>query len=146
MKNDRKSFSLNVGISSVLFIFVILCLISFAVLSLSTAMSDYRFALKLSDNLTNYLSACSTAEETISKTEHNLSSLYDSNISRNGYYEKVGSECSYSFAINELQSLEITVKINYPDSSNPYFYDVTRWQIVTDSNIEYDDTLPVYNP
>lgn len=55
----------NIGASSLLVIFLILCLVTFAILTLTSAKSDADFAEKLAYHKTNYYAACNTAESTL---------------------------------------------------------------------------------
>ena len=58
----------NIGASSLLVIFLILCLVTFAILTLTSAKSDADFAEKLAHHKTNY-AACNTAESTLDKID-----------------------------------------------------------------------------
>ena len=51
----------NIGASSLLVIFLILCLVTFAILTLTSAKSDADFAEKLAHHKMNYYAACNTA-------------------------------------------------------------------------------------
>ena len=86
----RKEFSLNVGISSILFIFVVLALVSFSILSLSSATSDYKLSERVMQNTESYYTACNEAMELLESFDGTLSDLYETGISRTGYYEQVG--------------------------------------------------------
>lgn len=59
----------NIGASSLLVIFLILCLVTFAILTLTSAKSDADFAEKLAHHKTNYYAACNTAESTLDKID-----------------------------------------------------------------------------
>lgn len=59
----------NIGTSSLLVIFLILCLVTFAILTLTSAKSDADFAEKLAHHKTNYYAACSTAESTLDEID-----------------------------------------------------------------------------
>ena len=59
----------NIGASSLLVIFLILCLVTFAILTLTSAKSDADFAEKLAYHKTNYYAACNTAESTLDKID-----------------------------------------------------------------------------
>ena len=54
-----------IGASSLLVIFLILCLVTFAILTLTSAKSDADFAEKLAHHKMNYYTACNTAESTL---------------------------------------------------------------------------------
>lgn len=145
MQEKRKTeFGLNIGISSMLFIFIILCIVSFAVLSLASAQSDYRLSAKVSEHSRAYSEACNEAEQRIASTDFTLKTLYDTGISRSGYFDKVGKKMSFSIPISTILSLEVEIKILYPEGEGESFYEVTRWEVVTDGSLEYDDSLPVY--
>lgn len=70
-KTVRKSSGtfFNIGASSLLVIFLILCLVTFAILTLTSAKSDADFAEKLAYHKTNYYAACNTAESTLDKID-----------------------------------------------------------------------------
>ncbi len=144
MRTNKQRFNLNVGTSSILFIFVILCLVSFAVLSLVSALSDYRLSKDVADNATEYYTACNLAQEQLAEVDEHLSSLYDSGISRVGYFEKTGQTRSFAYPISDYQSLNVEIKILYPEKAGDPFYKITSWMIVTTGSIEYDDSLPVF--
>lgn len=59
----------NIGASSLLVIFLILCLVTFAILTLTSAKSDDDFAEKLAHHKMNYYTACNTAESTLDKID-----------------------------------------------------------------------------
>ena len=59
----------NIGASSLLVIFLILCLVTCAILTLTSAKSDSDFAEKLAHHKMNYYAACNTAESTLDKID-----------------------------------------------------------------------------
>ena len=59
----------NIGASSLLVIFLILCLVTFAILTLTSAKSDADFAAKLAHHKMNYYAACNTAESTLDEID-----------------------------------------------------------------------------
>ena len=48
--NKKKKGFIHIGFSSILMVFTMLCLVTFATLSLITANSDYRLSLKVAEN------------------------------------------------------------------------------------------------
>ena len=44
--DKKKSFPMNIGLSSILLIFVVLCLVSFSILSIVSANADKKLSLK----------------------------------------------------------------------------------------------------
>lgn len=76
----------NIGASSLLVIFLILCLVTFAILTLTSAKSDADFAAKLAHHKMNYYAACNTAESTLDKIDAVLADawqLSDTDTSKN---------------------------------------------------------------
>lgn len=53
-KEKRKFGFVNMGTASLLVVFLTLCLVAFAMLSLSTAKNDYEFSKKLAERSTAY--------------------------------------------------------------------------------------------
>lgn len=145
--NKRHGIRVHVGASSILLIFVILCLVSFAVLSLSSAEADLRLTSKVSDRTSAYYEACNKAESNLASINETCQSLYCSGLSEDDYFSQVGHTKSFSIEISDLQTLSISLRILYPDpdTANDYhtFYQITSWKVLTDENIEYDETLPV---
>ena len=73
----------NIGASSLLVIFLILCLVTFAILTLTSAKSDADFAEKLAHHKTNYYAACNTAESTLDEIDAVLADAWQLYIHRN---------------------------------------------------------------
>ncbi len=144
MAGKKRGLPLNVGTSSVLFIFVILCLVSFAILSLSSAMSDYKLSSRVAENSQAYYDACNSAEEQLASFDKTLKNLYDTGISRSGYYDSVGKKKTFAIPVNDVQTLEVEIRILYPEKEGESFYDITSWKTETTADLEYDDTLPLF--
>lgn len=76
----------NIGTSSLLVIFLILCLVTFAILTLTSAKSDADFSEKLAHHKTNYYAACNTAESTLDEIDAVLADAWqrsDTDTSKN---------------------------------------------------------------
>ncbi|MCQ2519192.1 MAG: hypothetical protein MJ107_01540 [Lachnospiraceae bacterium] len=142
--SKNSSPPLNVGTSSILFIFVILALISFSILSFVSSMSDYKLSNSVADNTASYYEACNYIEEQLSMADDTLKALYDTGISRKGYYDEVGQKRSFAYPISDIQSLCVDISILYPEALGEPFYKIDCWQVVTTGTLEYDDTLDVF--
>lgn len=143
-QKQKQEFSLNVGISSILFIFIVLCLVSFATLSLSSATSDQKLSKRVVANSENYFNACNEAEEQLASFDSTLLTLYESGISRAGYYEQVGHKKSYAIPVSDLQTLKVDIKVLYPEKSGDPFYEISSWCVITTGDLEYDNSLDVF--
>ncbi|WP_101697749.1 hypothetical protein [Clostridium minihomine] len=80
MKNNRQIYP-GVGISSILMIFVILCLTAFGILSFSTARSDWQLTQKNVQSIQSYYDADAKAQEVLAQTDLELARLLRENPS-----------------------------------------------------------------
>lgn len=143
--SKNKQYGMNIGSSSILLIFIILCLVSFAALSLSSAVADQNLTQKAADKTSAYYEACNIAEQKLSKIDTTLSSLYASTQSEEEYFSQTNRELSFSVSISDSQTLQVEIEVLYPTSSDGTFYEVTSWKEVTDeSDLDYNETLPVF--
>lgn len=130
----RFNFSTHVGASSVLLIFMVISLVSFATLSMVNSSADNRLTQKLEEKNTAYYKAVHEANAYLAAT--------DNMLSEGGNLE--GESQTKSFEINDSQSLVVTIILNDNPEAYGRYYTVTQWQIVSeDSSDEYDVTLPV---
>ena len=67
--NKRKFPVTNIGSVSLLMIFIVLCMVTLAALSLSTASGSYRSAQTLAGHTTAYYRASNKAEKKLAETE-----------------------------------------------------------------------------
>ena len=126
--NKRKFPVTNIGSVSLLMIFIVLCMVTLAALSLSTASGSYRSAQTLAGHTTAYYRASNKAEKKLAETEKILQACYHSTSDADSYYQQVRQQLGitgsdgfliYSFqtAVNKSQELEVRIQITYPDSS-----------------------------
>ncbi len=147
MNNNKKrfsmglSFSSGVGSASILVIFVILCLVSFATLSIVSANADYKLSKKVLDRTTAYYEASNQVEETLARLDSTLSSVYDTAATEEEYFQLVGHHKSFMIPLSDLQSLEVIVTIEYPLSFEDAFYSIKSWQVIITGELEYEGTL-----
>lgn len=141
--NKKKGFGINVGSSSILLIFVILCMVSFATLSIASANADYKLGKRVITRTSAYYEACNTAEKSIAEIDKTLWTIYESSKSKEDYFSTAGTSKSYIIPISDLQNLNITLEILYPEKTGDTCYRILSWNVVPNDSIEYDDTLPV---
>jgi len=140
----RKAFGVNIGSSSLLLIFVILCLVSFAALSIVSSNADYKLGKKVMDRTQLYYEASNQAQETLANIDKTLQEAYkECNGDSDAYFKAVGHSSSFQIEISDLQDLQISIEILYPEKSGDTFYKVTKYKVVTKDNVSYDNTLPV---
>ena len=142
-RSSSLSFNGGIGSSSILVIFVILCLVSFAALSIVSANADYKLSKKVLERTTAYFQASNQAETMLAQLDFTLMSIYENCSSEEEYFEQAGHSKSFSLPVSDLQSLEISVTIEYPLADGDSFYRLTSWQVVTTGELEYNGTLNV---
>ena len=137
MNKEKKSVPfLSIGSSSLLVVFLVLCLVIFAVLTLTGAQSDYRFSRQLADRRTAYYAACNQAEQSLAGMDKTLQRMYASSGSEEAYFVAVGHGKSYVIPISDLQTLQVTIEILYPESDEDTFYQITAWQVLNTEELQ----------
>lgn len=128
-------FGMNIGTSSILMIFVILCLVSFATLSIVSANADSKLSLRVLERTTAYYNACNIAEECLADIDSTLQSVYLSTDSAEEYFSTVSTGKSYTIPISDTQALQVMIEINYPETDEDVFYRITAWQIINTADL-----------
>lgn len=137
-KNKSNGFP-NIGLSSLLIVFLILCLTTFALLALSTAKSDDTLSKKLADHRTDYYAASSQAEEILAqidaileqKQNQSLAGTDFSNIDNTSISintEENLDVLSYSVPMKNGQLLSVKLQITGPEESEHY-YKILEWKV-----------------
>lgn len=135
-KKRKIVYGLNVGSSSILLIFVILCLVSFATLSIVSANADHKLSTKLLERTTAYYEACNEAESNLAAIDSTLASVYKESAGEEEYFSTVGHSKSYAIAVSDLQTLQVSIEILYPKTAEDPFYKITCWQVVNTGELE----------
>ena len=149
--NKRHEFSMNIGLPSILLIFVVLCLISFGVLSLVSANSDRKLSQKILDRSSAYYAACSQAEEMLYETDTKLHSICQMSDDYASYITSVQNvQNSYMFTISDSQALQVELEYILPYSDEEYdnfdddpMYKIVTWKIINTQEYNYDESLHV---
>lgn len=159
MENKKKSFAsgINVGSSSILVTFVLLCLVTFAALSFVSANADNKLALKIADRTKVYYAANNTAEIYLLNADSLLSKHYEDCSNSKEYFDGVndlfidndsavvevsGDDTYINFYIemSDSQQLDVSLKVVYPDSVDQDMFEITRWETVS-TYIPEEETL-----
>ncbi len=159
----KKKFSvLAIGTSSMLVIFILLCLVTFAVLSLTSAKADARFSEKNTARLTAYYAASTRAEEKLAFADGLLRSAYQSCGGRKSAYEQAVREAfsaeagyqlgstaegaltlSWQEEIQEGQQLSVILAVSFPTSPGDSFYRRQKWAVENTTDWAADNALPL---
>ena len=120
----------TLGGSTLLVIFAVLCLLTFSLLTLSTALSNRRLSEASLSATTAYYQADCMAEETIAALR---AGEMPTHVTRSG------STCSFSCPITEKQSLFVVL-----EEQGESWY-ITEYKTVTADDAEYDGTITVWD-
>ena len=158
MRKQNRS-GLNVGASSLLVIFVLLCLVTFSVLSLVSANADRKLSEKTAQHTTEYYTASNRAEEYLKQIDDALLALYQSAESKEEYFARLPALSSslevpgltweedrlgYAVPVSEKQLLRVTLAVLYPEAEGDAFYRVLSWKLEAAAPWEETDSLPLY--
>lgn len=158
MKNDNSQSSfVNIGSSSLLIIFLILSLVTFAILSLSGARSDYSFSQKLAEHKTAYYEASNQAEQILGQIDDTLASCSESCVTIASYPDSVkkalagqqydsirletdGQLLTFSIPMEGEQALLVQLEItDYTKAET--FYVIKTWQVISTKSWESDQSI-----
>lgn len=133
--NENKYPVTNIGVISLMMIFIVLTMIIFSTLTLTTAINHSTQTSEYADHITDYYKANNKAEEKISLIEDALRNDDYYNVLKEEGIEIKNDTYSFIETINDKQSLCVTVKITYPS------YSITQWQTVYTSEWEADNSV-----
>lgn len=141
--SKRKYPTINIGSSSMLVVFIILCLVTFSVLSVASANNDRKYSEKIADRTTAYYEASNKAEELLSQIDDKLKQVYeqynaeylsqvpDALTSIDGIDTSDFPSVSFSVPINDTQTLSVSLLIQIPEKEGDTFYTITSWKEIS---------------
>ncbi len=151
------------GLSLILLIFIVITLISFAGISLSTARADVTLSEKFHAQTIGFLNARSEAQEYLAQLDQELkdgtfpadngkavtaafegSSLSDDRSKTKATRRSDGSTQTITkdFTVSDTQVLRLVLNL-IPQDDNTLRYQVVSEQVVSTVSYEMDETLPV---
>lgn len=172
MKKKTSRPLLTAGTSTLLLIFLSLCLLTFAVLSLLSARADRNLSRKAADRTTAYYEACNQAENRIGEIDGILEKIWKNTEGEEMYFQEIeihfedaeNSESetgnsitgnsiyswdsasrtlSFSVPLADTQVLAVSLTLRYPEVGGT-FYTVTSWKTVNTADWTPDTRQNVY--
>lgn len=148
---EKKKFAqgVNVGSSSILVTFVLLCLVTFAALAFVSANSDYKLSQQTADRTTRFYEANHMAEVFLLNIDSQVKMKFNDSASESDFFngiEDVFSDndsviiekqdngtihLSYSVKISDKQDLEVTLCTSYSEFKDKGTVSIEKWQSVT---------------
>ena len=153
-RRSRMSFS-SIGSSLLLVIFLILCLVMFAVLSVTTARNNYLISEREAERVTSKTAADNASEEILaslaslcekaaaSSSEEITTSAGDVLVEIE-QAESGHTVFSWEIPFSDTQALSVSVDLASLDE--PDEYTITSWQSVTTADWSSTETIKVMTP
>lgn len=155
MKKKTSRPLLTTGTSTLLLIFVSLCLLTFAVLSFLSARADQNLSRKTAERTSAYYEACNQAEDRLGETDRMLEKLWQETANEKAYFQAVRETLedmdfdeesrmlSFSVPLTDTQVLTVTLKLRTPESGST-FYTITGWKTINTAGWTADTRQNVY--
>lgn len=155
MAGQAAKHKVNIGLTSLILIFIILCLATFSLLSLSSARGDQSLALRSAQAVAEYYRADAEGEkwlkqadailqkETVAGTmsQEEIKTLAGNVASELGC--NVDEETGYistDISMERGQALHIDLALTGDENR----YEVRSWYVYDSGNYEIDDSMPVW--
>lgn len=156
--SDRSSSrsAISVGTTTLVLIFVLLCLLTFSVLSLVSARANMRLSQKSADRTTAYYEAENTSSDILIQVTEAVQKYL--NISdEDTFFKNVRTELdgkngirftddetlTWTVSLTENQYLRAEVQISFQPFSNGNHYRIIAWNTYTDYDWGTDQSLPL---
>ncbi len=164
MDPKRKFPVTNIGTVSLLMIFIVLCMVTFAALSLSEAARDNNFSKKLATQTSQYYDASNTAEEVLSDIDSVLTDALADKPGEDSYYRKISEKLtaqnireipltvdhdivSCQIPMNERHALSVSLRVTPPkDAGTEGNFSIISWEEVQTEEWEGDNSLNLMEP
>lgn len=130
MKNKERFSLPAVGLSSLLVIFVALCLAVFAQLAMSTAKADDKLSEQNHQAVMDYYQAEREADAIVAQIRSGM--IPEGVTCEDGVY-------SFRCVISETRALEVEVRLEEDTHT------ILRWQVVSTTDWQADENLPVWD-
>ena len=147
MSRKRSRSIISTGTVTIVLIFVMLCMVTFAVLSLASAQADLRLSQKNADRSEAYYDAENRASDILflisdrmveSKGQADESSWYSFMRS------SLEGDSGITFTDDShLNYSVVSLRLSYDGAGRPGHYEILAWQIVSTHDWEADEPLPV---
>ena len=142
-QTECTDFALSISGVGFLVIFVILCLVSFATLSIVSANADYKLSAKVAERSHSYYHAQNEINLQLAKLDTFLKETYENSADSDEYFQVAGTTQTYTSNLSDSQTLEVIVDIQYPRLADDHFYEITSWQIISLNQVDYENNMMV---
>lgn len=154
MKDKTLRQGINIGTSSLILIFIILCLAVFGLLSLTSAKSDLSLAKRYAESVKGYYEADNKGQEFLQEMDGKLKEIYDKYSPEKPeelekalgeavkpYYDQETGIIKTDIPMDKGQALHIELKVVFDREAR---YQIEAWKIINTEDYEIDDSMPVW--
>ena len=129
----------NIGSSSLILIFIVLCLVTFSVLSLGNAKREDALSRRSADSVQEYYQADASGEAFLQLADQAL--LKDDRDSLAAYLQSdTGTYCT-DVAMDAGQALRVELAVDWEKKT----YEILSWKVYHQEDYEIDQSVPVWN-
>ncbi len=146
----------NIGSALLFMTFIVLCLATLAVLSLSGSVKEYQDSQKLAAHNRSYYQACGQASERLQEIDEALEAAYADSPSR--YYEEAERRLAdlegitadfsqedptiaYEIPASRSQNLQVVLTLRPSEKMANGYYKITTWKEVPSTEWNGNDKL-----
>ena len=129
---------MNMGTVSILTIFIVLCMVTFATLSFISTNKDAAFTRQIADRTTAYYAASSEANRQIAGITEQLKLKWE-----NGTYAEMPETYTISVPVDEQKLLRVVLTPCRPDEAEGAYCQITEFKEISSEDWEGDEHLPV---
>ena len=134
MAGEASRNKVNIGASSLILIFIVLCMATFGLLSLSSAQGDLKLAGRNGEAVRAYYEADSRGQQWLKEVDQVLTEEMGE--------EKDSTQCSLDIKdrLDRGQSLRIELVLMCGEKH----YDIKSWYVYASDEYEIDNLMPVW--
>ena len=133
--NKQQKAGLGVGGSSLLMVFIIVCLTTFATLSLVSASADDKLSIKTAEAVSAYYDADGRAVERVQTIDVLLSSGQAEQIRARDLAEEMDGGYTFTETMNDRQTLQVALTVQNGRCV------ITSWRVVNTGQWSGDEQL-----
>lgn len=157
---EKKKYpAVNIGSASMLVIFIILCLVTFSVLSVASSNNDRTYARNIAKRTSDYYAASNVAETQLAQIDELLAKAYE--LYGRDYLEQgtalfddeatekfpysVDFSCfptlSFTVPVNDTQALAVSLQLQLPANEESELYKIISWKEISTDSWDNDEPL-----
>ena len=144
MSGRRKTGGVFIGVSSLLVIFIVLCLTTFAALSLTSANADLKMARRAAQAVSDYSAADSRAVELLALADAAVEADPARPQAVGVSFLRRGRALVASYAVPISDAQELRVEVRYPGPGGAR-HEILLWQSAPTREWRGDETIELWD-